>query len=136
MFISRAARLWIARHPSISELDPVALALESLASTTLENRLPTAQEMAEMDGLVVVASSPSAAGFSKRDIESVLNGTRNAGRTLQVLAIGPGDAGADHRPDAISWRASVSLSELADFVETLGHVSPEPSPATAPASSQ
>lgn len=124
MFKSQSAKLWVARDPSISEFDPVALALESLTKTTVEKRLPTDQEMADICGLLVVASSANAAGFSNRDIEAALNNVRGAGRMLPVLAISCSGAPADHQVNGISWRASATLSELAMFVNTLENGAP------------
>jgi HD-like signal output (HDOD) protein len=119
MFKTQTAKLWIARDTGISEFDPVGLALESLSKVAVQNRLPTEKEIAEISGLVVVASSANTVGFSRRDIESALGKVRSAGRTLPVLAVSCSGASTENQAEEISWRASVTLAELAAFAEKL-----------------
>jgi HD-like signal output (HDOD) protein/CheY-like chemotaxis protein len=119
MFKTQTAKLWIARDPGISEFDPVGLALESLTKVAVENRLPTEKEIGEIVGLVVVASTPNTAGFSKRDIENAVNKVRNSGRTLPVLAVSGGAVRTENQPEEMPWRPSVTLAELAAFAEKL-----------------
>jgi hypothetical protein len=46
-------RIWLARDKAYCAFDPIAAALESLASVQVSDRLPTAAEMGGIDGLVV-----------------------------------------------------------------------------------
>jgi hypothetical protein len=118
MFKKHTATIWLARDSSISTCDPVGLALESLTKVAIHQRLPTDGDAGEIDGLVVVAPSTAAAGFSQRDIETALV-NRRAKRTLPALAVICDGARPGHQSGGISWRASVALSELAAFVEML-----------------
>jgi CheY-like chemotaxis protein len=116
MFKPQTVKCWIARDPRVSELDPVGMALESLTKVSINNRLPANQEIEEMGGLLVVASSTNVAGFSRAEIDGVNKKVQAAGRTLPVLAVTCGELSAEHQAGEISWRTSVTLSELATFL--------------------
>jgi HD-like signal output (HDOD) protein/CheY-like chemotaxis protein len=124
MFKTQTAKIWIARDAGISEFDPVALALESLTKVVVEKRLPTEKETEDLGGLVVVASAIDNAGYTKRDIELLVDKVRNSGRMLPVLAV---SCGADHvetQSEEISWRASIALSEFATLTEKPAKTAP------------
>jgi hypothetical protein len=126
MFKPQTAKCWIARDPRICEVDPIGMALESLAKASIYNRLPTNQEIGEIDGLLIVASSTKVAGFSGLEIEALCKQIRAAGRTLPVLAVTCGEPSAGNQADETSWRASVTLSELAAFMEKPDKNTPAP----------
>jgi CheY-like chemotaxis protein len=137
MFERRAARVWLAREPGICELDPFAPALGSLADVTVRDQLPSANDVREVDGLVVLSTSGAVPGFSALDVDGALARGREAGRALPLLAIacdaekqgreGQREAQREahrdtHREaqrDARLWRTGLTLAELSAFVDSL-----------------
>jgi HD-like signal output (HDOD) protein/CheY-like chemotaxis protein len=117
LFKPRNARVWVACDSGIGGFDAVGVALASLADTVLRDRLPVDGEMDGIDGLVIVAPSTHAAGLSERDLEATLHKARSAGRSLPVLAFSSEEQRVKSPGDGVSWRKSISLSELAAFVE-------------------
>ena len=113
------------RHSAISDLDPIALGLAAITNCSIRDRLPLNHEIETIDGLVVVAPSIRTAGFSQGEIEAAISQARKAGRTVPILALASGEKPGDEAPSSgISWRSSVSLSEVAGFVETLNSMQP------------
>jgi hypothetical protein len=119
MFETKPARLWLVRDPSISEFDPIGLALESLCAVDIHPRLPVAREVDGVDGLFVIAPPPSAATLSQRQIEAALVAIRGGGRILPALVVKCDGTRTGNQAEGVCWRASVTLSELAGFVGTL-----------------
>lgn len=64
----KTVRLYIARDPALSPFSPVEAALASMADVQPAGNLPSDQEIAYFDGIVVVSRKPMAAGFTAQDI--------------------------------------------------------------------
>lgn len=114
MFVSTPVRVWLARDPGLCSFDPVEAALSSLAEVKLDTRLPSAAEVAGVDGLVVVGRSPEAAGFSAAEVERLSADLRRQGRELRSLQVASAVGGS-----AVTIPTSLRLSELAGFVKSL-----------------
>ena len=67
-FERRPLKMWLARDPGLSAFDPVHTALESICDVTASEALPRSQQLAGHHGLVVVARSATATGFSGPEI--------------------------------------------------------------------
>jgi hypothetical protein len=118
MFPARQTSLWMAREPLLSEFDPIAIALGLLAKTTVNKFLPGEGDVEKIDGLVVVSSSAKAAGFSEQDVSRVLAKAIARGRPISVLMIsGTGTPQGEVRKSGTPWRKSITLSDLAAFIE-------------------
>jgi CheY-like chemotaxis protein len=109
------ARIFVARDPSLSTFDPVTAALESLADLTIGQSLPSHAELADYDGLVVLARTNSTAGFTASDLANA------AGSHVPTLWLtGAHDKPEPSNPDQPTpphW--PIALSELAMFVQRL-----------------
>jgi CheY-like chemotaxis protein len=114
--------LWIARDDSISDLDPIEMALESLTRTTVKNRLPIGSESEEINGLVVIAASSKTTGLSTGAIEETLNRLRSMGKNLPILAICSNSDCLEHKSDLVTWRSSAALADLASFIDSLDEI--------------
>ena len=118
MFKPLAARIWIARHPGVSEFDAIEIAIGSLATVEVHPRLPAVAESASIDGIVVLAPSPETTGFTAADILAAVTGVKRAGKTIDQIALACEPCrGAQIGP--VAWRSAVSLGDLAGFVERL-----------------
>ncbi|MEP0846505.1 MAG: HDOD domain-containing protein [Phycisphaerae bacterium] len=105
-------RVWYARHESMSEIDPLGAALQSLSDVQLEARLP--ESAAELDGrgLVIAVPAESDAAFQVESAQALAPPDR-----LLHLA----DGGQGQRT-AAPVRSSISLDDLAKFLASLGAV--------------
>ena len=54
LFAQREIRVWLARSPEYSPYDPIAAALHAVSQVTVSQRLPPAQELNQIDRLVVL----------------------------------------------------------------------------------
>jgi HD-like signal output (HDOD) protein/DNA-binding NarL/FixJ family response regulator len=118
MFKVSEAKVWVARHAGISEFDPIGIALESMAKAEVHPRLPTPDDVKNVDGVVIVAPSPDTPGFTATEITAALRQHQRSEGLLPLLAI----ACEPQRGDLISpiaWRSVMSLSQLAGFIESL-----------------
>jgi CheY-like chemotaxis protein/HD-like signal output (HDOD) protein len=117
------ARVWVARDPAFSPLDPLAAAVASLARAEVHDALPTSDEAAAIDGVVVIARNIGVAGFTDAEIHA---SRTIRGRTLPALwLVGTIDGHADFT-DLRPLTYPVTLDALASFVSQLA-----PSAATA-----
>jgi CheY-like chemotaxis protein len=93
LYPHRPVRLFLARDPSIFELDPVTAALEAMADVTVAKALPEAESLNDHQALAVIAQSASFASLQARSIcrTAVLPG----GQRLPVLWL---VAGAEGQP--------------------------------------
>lgn len=123
MFQQSSARIWVQRDPGVSEFDPISLALGYLAQVTVHDRLPTDQEIGQVDGIVILASSvgtPGKAQTSPAEASSLTAARRHG---CCVLALGCDGVKADNAAEH-QWRFSVALSDLADFAHSLQQAPP------------
>jgi CheY-like chemotaxis protein len=109
------ARVFVARDPSLSTFDPVSVALESLVDMTVGHALPSAKELAEYDGLIVLTRGSSVPGFTASDLAGA------AGFGVPILWLTgaldtPAPSSAD-QPVPVRW--PITLSQLAMFVQRL-----------------
>ena len=81
-FDRTTARFWVVRESSLSALDPVSAALESLGHVTPRERLPEMSDAEGVDGLVVMAPSDLTPGYTAPDIAKSLAAV---GKPLPVL---------------------------------------------------
>jgi HD-like signal output (HDOD) protein/ActR/RegA family two-component response regulator len=112
---SAGARVWLARDRAFSSYDPIAAALGQVAAEVrAENRLPTAAEAQDVDRVVVVGRTTSAAGVGLPEVQKLLSAGVTAGRVMWL-------AGKEDLPvpDAMGVRPvvyPVSLRDLEAFV--------------------
>jgi CheY-like chemotaxis protein len=119
MFNSASAKVWVARHAGISQFDPIAVAVESLAEHAIHEQLPTPKETQELHGLIIVAPTPGAAGILKNNFEAIQSNTVHLGHKLPTLAISAEAPRSESQADLLSCRSCVALDELAAFIATL-----------------
>lgn len=111
LFAITKARIYLARDPGLSSLDPVAAALEALAQVQVQNALPPSKAPDTWDGLVVLARSADTAGFDEPSIARAM-GEVPAERVLWLVqSPGKNPTGQPFRP----VQCPVSLSRLAEF---------------------
>jgi len=114
------ARLWVVRESSLSALDPVTAALESLAHVTPRERLPEAADADGIDGLVVLAPSDLTAGFTAPEITKALVASAKPLPVLWLVARAtfsspaPAPEGRPQPPAPVKW--PVGIDRLAAFV--------------------
>jgi CheY-like chemotaxis protein/HD-like signal output (HDOD) protein len=123
MFKAGKAKIWVARHKSISSFDPIATTLGTMASVSVYDRLPSAREMRDIGGVVVVAGSANAAGFTDGDIQNLLAKAQAEGHAPAVLAFSCEEVPVNRLAKGFSWRTSAALAELWSFVEALAQPS-------------
>jgi HD-like signal output (HDOD) protein len=63
-------RVWLARDPRLADYDPVRAALSQMAAVTLHSSLPTADECAAYDYLVVISANPGIKEFTEDAIRT------------------------------------------------------------------
>jgi hypothetical protein len=60
--------IWLARETGLSKLDPVEVALESLAQVLSKNRLPAPDETKNLKAIVIEATDASMGTFTSQNI--------------------------------------------------------------------
>jgi HD-like signal output (HDOD) protein len=119
LYPHREVSLWLARDPFFSSFDPIAAALEAMANVTVQPRLPTADEAAQLDGLVVVSRNAGTGGLSA--LETARAAALRPNVPLPVLWLtGSIDGMAAGLPGGITpclW--PVPLGSIAEFVTGL-----------------
>lgn len=120
VFERTKARLWVTREGSLSGLDPVSTALESLGHVSVRDRLPQVGDLDEFDGVVVLAPSDLTPGFTAPELAKALGA---AARPLPVLWLvaratftSPHAAPKGRPAPPAPARWPVSLEKLAAFV--------------------
>jgi CheY-like chemotaxis protein/HD-like signal output (HDOD) protein len=83
LYERRNVQIWVARDPALSGFDPVAAALEFLATPTLHDRLPGPDELAGCQAVVVNAQMTQTSGFTLQDIQRACR--RPDGSVVPVL---------------------------------------------------
>lgn len=69
LYPKRPVRVWVARERTLSALDPITAALQSMAAADVHDRLPGAEDVLPTHrGLIVVAPTDRARGFTADDI--------------------------------------------------------------------
>jgi HD-like signal output (HDOD) protein len=115
-YARRAVRIWLARDPLLSSLDPVEAALELLAQVTPRDALPNEREAAEHQAIVVMAHSTSASGFDATRLHNAA--ARPNGKPLPILWLVGRIDGALCDPIPSLW--PIPVAKLAEFVATAG----------------
>lgn len=108
--------IWYMRHTSFAQLDPIEIALSSLASSRTYDRLPVAAELAGVQGLIILAPTGG-----RSPLPDACRLRSQAGKPLPILHIAPAaDAGnfADV-PDVEEVSHIVPLHRLAEFTSGL-----------------
>ena len=115
-YANSALKVMRVRDPALSSFDPLEAAIESLASVSVCEALPTPAEMAGFQALVVAARSTSEAGFTAADIRKSVAAVADKPLPILWLAgrIDAGSAAEPGDPIPVSW--PVPLSRLASFV--------------------
>jgi HD-like signal output (HDOD) protein/CheY-like chemotaxis protein len=67
LFPRTSSKIWLARESTLSKLDPLEAALDSLGKVQVANRLPNADEIAGTKALVIDAQSPSSRMLSSQN---------------------------------------------------------------------
>ena len=115
-FPRKPVRIWLARNPELSSLDPLEAALELLADVTPRDVLPGAGEAAEYQAIVVMAHNASAPGFTPAELKKSAN--RPNGEPLPVLWLVGKIDGDPCGAVPSAW--PIPLAKLADFVAGAG----------------
>jgi hypothetical protein len=76
MFSSTNNKIGLARDPALSKLDPIEAALECLGQLQVKNRLPSPEEAAGINAIIVEAQSASATGFSAQALSALKSGAK------------------------------------------------------------
>jgi CheY-like chemotaxis protein/HD-like signal output (HDOD) protein len=118
----RPVRLWLARDPAFSKFDPIAAVLDSLAETTVSDKLPRLAELAGYQGVVVVARGTGAAGFTAPEIADCLKTEAAPLPALWLAGRMEGSAPPDAALTPLLW--PVPLGRIAEFVQGLGQTPP------------
>jgi HD-like signal output (HDOD) protein len=117
-------KIWLAREAGLSGFDPVGAALAALGNVNVSDRLPTAAEAGECDGLVVMARSAAAAGLDGAAVNGAAALAAKGRRTMPTLWL----AGPRVAEDAVAATVSavvprawpIALEDLAGFVGDCG----------------
>jgi hypothetical protein len=114
-------RIWLARDPGLSELDPVQVLLASLAEVTSSDRLPQPEECEGIDALVVAARTSTVKGLTATDIAKA---TATAHwPVLWLVGSAESSSGeAKGAPSPVRW--PVALSEIAAFTQGIASSTP------------
>jgi hypothetical protein len=106
-------KVWLTREKGLSAFDPIGALLSGLADVRIEPRLPTPDEAAEVDRIVVTARATSCPGLGAADVEKA-SGAKGSGGVLWLVGREdlPTASGAAVRPRP--W--TVTLQEVADFL--------------------
>ena len=115
----RDLSVWLARDAAFSPFDPLAAALEAMANVTVQSRLPTAEEAAQHEGIVVASRNAGTGGLSALETAKAADLRPNS--PLPVLWLtGSVDGMTGDLPGGITpclW--PVPLGCVADFVASL-----------------
>lgn len=103
------ARVWLARDPGLTRLDPLSLALAELADVQTYDHLPASCQRDQYDVLVVVARSANAGGFTPLEIRPCV---QDPSQLLWLTA--PGDDAGKTEPKPRRW--NISLADLGSFL--------------------
>jgi two-component system chemotaxis response regulator CheY len=105
-------RIWLARDPAFSALDPIAAAVESIAEVVVENRFPTASELADCTGLIVVGRNITATGFSVPDLAKSITPIDVRSFPILWLTAPSDDLAMDEVGGIKIWKSPLRLREL------------------------
>jgi hypothetical protein len=72
LFPHKKSALWLAREPGLSKMDPIEVALQSLAEVKLFNRLPTPEEAKTIKGLVIEAADAALGPFTRGNLQALV----------------------------------------------------------------
>ena len=117
----RQQTICLVRDPSLSSFDPIEAALESMAEVQVRNAMPSPDQLNGFAGVVVLARSTSAAGFTSHEVTAIAQA-----RPLLWLT-GRVDEGSvpPNSVPPMAW--PVPLNRLAEFVEQVSaSVQPQP----------
>jgi HD-like signal output (HDOD) protein/CheY-like chemotaxis protein len=78
LFPPAKSTIWLAREPALSKLDPVEVALESLAKIQSKNRLPTPEEAGTVKAIVIEATDAFMGPFASQNIAAFKAGCKTA----------------------------------------------------------
>jgi hypothetical protein len=112
-------RLAIARHPSLSSLDPVQTALESIVTVTVTPTIPSDEALHGAAGLVVMSPGAKARGFGADDVARA-SAALGAYRTLWLT-----DRGEVPQPVSGSASLPLTIGRMIEFVQRLSSVKSE-----------
>lgn len=119
LFSTTKLKVWLARDPSLSTLDPIAAALGLLTDVRVEQRLPAGvADWAESEALVVCCRTTTSRGFGRSDIERSIQATGQQVPLLWLVAHAEAEHGSEGKtPRCLTpMRWPVPLKLLADFV--------------------
>jgi DNA-binding response OmpR family regulator len=112
-------RVCLVRDSSLSNFDPIAAALQSLADVVVREALPAAEEWQDCRGLVVLSRITSAAGLGASDIQASVGDRLPSSAILWLSGRFDPDVAAPKR-DLVAAAWPVPLEQLAAFVKGLG----------------
>jgi hypothetical protein len=117
-FPRKPVRVWLARDPTLSSLDPMEAALELLADVTPCDVLPGMGEAAEYQAIVAVASSTSASGFTAAELKKA--DSAPSGEPLPILCVVETVDGDFCGTRQSPW--PIPLAKLAEFIAGVGEL--------------
>ena len=120
MFPKCNARVWVTRDAGVSEFDAISLALDGMANVAVHPRLPTRDELAEVDALVVLARS------LQHQLGTALATLRDARPPRPTLALACEAPQETPAGDGPRWSTAASLAELATFLEQASSTADSP----------
>jgi two-component system, chemotaxis family, chemotaxis protein CheY len=116
----RDVKVWYARNANLTALDPLEAALQMLCKTVTHDRIPCTQDLAGLNGIVIVAPNAEAIGPMMDEARGM------AGDKLHVLGLISETESLSTKPAAFEESATVtqirypvSISRLAQFVSSL-----------------
>jgi HD-like signal output (HDOD) protein/CheY-like chemotaxis protein len=111
-FPEQPVRVWLARDPSLSSLDPLEAALAFQTNVITRNCLPSTGEAAEYEAIVVMTRNTSASGFTWAALKKALaRPDREPVPALWLVGRVDGELGG-----IIPYLWPISLAKLAEFV--------------------
>jgi two-component system chemotaxis response regulator CheY len=113
--VRNEVRVWYARHPSFSAMDPVGTALAQLCDVGVNDRVPTSQELSGVRGMVIVEPGQDAllmSGYGRLGVSA---------ETIPVLYLSSAEYRSitPSRPAFKRMSYPVSMRQLTGFISTL-----------------
>ena len=112
-------RLYLVRDPELSAYDPVAAALESLATVTVGSSLPAGAELCAYQGLIILAANRASTGLTSAEIETYRNEILDPNFRILLLAANPETVTPPEQSPTAVARWPISLGALANFIQSI-----------------
>jgi hypothetical protein len=114
LFPPTKSSIWLAREPGLSKLDPIEVALESLAKVQSKPRLPTPDEAKTVKALVIEATDAFMGAFTSQNIAAFKANFKTPLPILWLVHKCEGSITPDQQPQPMLM--PVPLGVIAKFV--------------------